>query len=243
MHLEVREIRKQFHWKRALQGISLTIEPGQIVAMVGLNGAGKSTLLRCLAGLAAPDRGDLLYDGKSFSREDIATRRRFFFLPDEPQFFPGEPLVRNLSILLRLYEADRPGMEDRIVELFQELDLLGSAFRDPKGLSRGQRYKGMLAALVAIDPEIWLLDEPLASGMDPLGLAAFRKYARSAADRGRTVIYSTQILDTAERLSDRLLILHEGRVHAFGPAGALSELAGGNGGLDGLLDQLRDKTA
>ena len=109
-------------------------------------------------------------------------------------------------------------------------------------LSRGQRYKAVLATLLAIDPEVWLLDEPFASGMDPHGITAFNRHAREATARGRTIIYSTQILDAAERFSDRLCVIHRGKVRAFS---ATLELRKGHLGdasaLDEIFKQLREE--
>lgn len=94
--------------------------------------------------------------------------------------------------------------------------------------------------LLAIDPPIWLLDEPFASGMDPLGLTAFRRHAHQAAERGHTVIYTTQILEVAERFSDRVCVLHQGTVRAFGALDSLREPGEASDGiLLRLLEQLR----
>jgi ABC-type multidrug transport system ATPase subunit len=82
-------------------------------------------------------------------------------------------------------------------------------------LSRGQKFKAALVALIVLDPEVWLLDEPFAAGMDPQGHAVFRRYANKAAGRGRTIIYTTQLLELAEQFSDRVLVFDHGKVHAF----------------------------
>jgi ABC-2 type transport system ATP-binding protein len=241
MHLRVCELTKRYGRRRALDNVSLDIAPGQIVAVLGLNGAGKSTLLNCFAGLTAPDSGQVLFDGIELNREDLAMRRRFYHLPDFPLLFDHGPVLRNLSIILRLYEADGPGTEDKVLALLEEFDVLPLAFAPAGILSRGQRYKVALVALLAVDPEIWFFDEPLASGMDPLGLSAFRRHARSAAERGRTIIYSTQLVEAAEKLCHRAIILHDGRVQGFDTLERLSptEESGGSN-LGELFVRLRD---
>ncbi len=123
--------------------------------------------------------------------------------------------MRNIAIVLRLFEADGVGAENRVLELLREFDLLPLALRPVSSLSRGQGYKAGLVAMLAADRDLWLLDEPFASGMDPLGIDAFKRAAREAAGRGRTIIYSTQLLDVAERFSDRVCIIHKGAIHAF----------------------------
>jgi ABC-2 type transport system ATP-binding protein len=215
MKIELREISKKYQALTALDKVSFTIEPGQIVALLGPNGAGKTTLLRCLTGIAAPTSGKVLYDGELFERNRLDLRRRFSFLPDFPFVFENWTLIQHIGMVLRLHQADGPGIEEKVIELLVELDLLALADRPFQSLSRGQRYKGALAALMAVDPEVWLLDEPFASGMDPHGISSFKRRSREAAARGRTIIYSTQILDAAERFSDRVCIVYRGTVVAF----------------------------
>src|SRR5262245_18651550 len=112
MHIALRGLSKAYGANNALDDVSLEIAPGQIVAVLGPNGAGKTTLLRCLAGVAIPNRGEILCDGQSFRRERIDLRRRFAFLPDFPYVFPSMTVLRHIGMVLRLYEADRPGVEE-----------------------------------------------------------------------------------------------------------------------------------
>ena len=215
MLVELRGVLKSYDKTRALNRVSLELQPGQIISLLGPNGAGKTTLLRCLAGMIGPDAGEVMLDGETYQRDRLELRRRFMFLPDFPFLFWEQTPLRNPSIILRLFEADRPGVEERVAELMKEFDLLPLANRAVHTLSRGQAYKVALTALIAADPELWLLDEPFASGMDPHGINAFKAHARQAVARGRTVVYSTQLLDVAERFSDRVCVIHQGDVHAF----------------------------
>lgn len=235
MQIVLEHLSKAYGTSPALQDVSLTIPPGQIVALLGPNGAGKTTLLRCLAGVAAPTRGEILYDGQSFRRDRIDLRQRLAFLPDFPYVFPGMTVLRHIGMVLRLYEADQPGIEERVLELLREFDLLAQAETPLKNLSRGQVYKAALIALLAANPELWLFDEPFASGMDPRGLAALRAQVSAAVRRGRTVLYSTQILEVAERFSDRVCILHHGKVQRFA---AIAELRRAATGTEPVLEEL-----
>lgn len=215
MNIEIRGVLKSYRSIRALDRISLEISPGQIVSLLGENGAGKTTLLRCLAGIAAPDRGEVYFDGQEFRRDRLDLRGRIYIMPDFPLLFWEHTVTRNIAIILRLYDADGPGAENRVLELLRDFDLLPLALRPVHSLSRGQLYKTGLVAMLAADREVWLLDEPFASGMDPHGIDAFKRHARDAATRGRTILYSTQILDVAERFSHRVCLIHKGEVRAF----------------------------
>lgn len=242
MLVELHAVSKAYGNVRALDRVSLEILPGQVVAVLGANGAGKTTFLRLLAGIAAPDRGSVSLDGEPFRRDRLDQRRRLHFLPDFPPLLPQDTVLANLALVLKLFGRDGPGIEQAVLDRLEEFDLLPLADALVGTLSRGQAYKVALTALLVVDPELWLLDEPLASGMDPLGLSAFRGHAREAVGRGRTVIYTTQVLEVVERFSDRVCLLHEGEVRAWLTTGELRERAAGTGEdpLDRLFRQLRE---
>ena len=243
MKVELRQLSKAYFGKWALRDLSVEVVPGQLVALLGPNGAGKTTLLRCLSGILAPDKGEICYDGERFHRGRIDLRRRFMFLPDTPAPSPAWDLTRQIGLVIELYDKNRKGIEDRVVELLHDFDLVKLVDQPLAMLSRGQAYKAALVALLAVDPELWLLDEPLASGMDPHGIMALKRHVRAAVERGRSIIYSTQILDVVESFADRVCILHEGCVHAFGP---MQELRGqsGNGerSLEEIFSRLREES-
>ncbi|MCY3018611.1 MAG: ABC transporter ATP-binding protein [Planctomycetota bacterium] len=240
MRIEIKDLSKSYGKVRALSGISLAIEPGQIVAVLGPNGAGKTTLLRCLATIAAVDRGSILCDEEELRRDRIDLRQRLFFLPDFPLFYPEMKLVRHIGMVLRVYRADAPEAPARVLELLRDFDLLPLIDSGMGTLSRGQAYKAALCACLAVDPELWLLDEPFASGMDPHGLMSFKNRARDAAARGHTVLYSTQILDVAEGFSDKVCVIHKSELRAFESVAQLAEKKGTPGNvLESLFETLR----
>jgi len=244
MKIELRGVLKTYRAQHALDYVSLEIDPGQIVGVLGANGAGKTTLLRCLAGIAAPDKGEVLFDGEPFRRDRLDMRSRLYTMPDFPFLFWEHSIVRNIAMILRLYEADEDGAEVRVLQLLRDFDLLPLALRPVHSLSRGQLYKAGLTAMIAADRELWLLDEPFASGMDPHGIDAFKRHAREAAERGRTILYTTQILDIAERFSDRVCLIHKGEIRAFDPLEKLrAQVQDKNNVLEEMFRQLREGDA
>jgi ABC-type multidrug transport system ATPase subunit len=228
MRIELRDVLKSYRSTHALDHVSLVAEPGQVITLLGPNGAGKTTMIRCLAGIARADKGGVYYDDQEFNRDRMDLRQRLYLLPDFPHLFWDQSILRNITIILRLFNADGEGAKERITELLHDFDLLPLALRPVQTLSRGQAYKAGLVAMIAADRELWLLDEPFASGMDPLGIDAFKRHARAAASRGRTIMYSTQILDVAERFSDRVCVIHRGEIRAYDT-------------MDNLRDQASDK--
>jgi ABC-2 type transport system ATP-binding protein len=240
MKIELRAVSKSYGKARALDHASLEIGPGQIVAILGANGAGKTTLLRCLAGIAAPDSGSIVCNDEPFERDKLELRRQLFFLPDFPVVFYEMPIIRHIGMVLRVYEREESGIEKRVLQLLKDFDLFTVAENPLNTLSRGQVYKAALVALIALNPEVWLLDEPFASGMDPHGINMLKRYAREAVTQGRTIIYSTQILEIVEKFSDRVCILHQGEVRAFDSVSLLENSQGG-GGLEEIFRQLREE--
>jgi len=225
----------------ALRNVSLTIEPGTIMAVLGPNGAGKTTLLRCLAGVMIPGWGSIEFDGKPFRRDALEERRRVLFLPDIPLSFPNMTVIQHVAMLLRLYQASPDHLGDRVAEHLEALDILTVAGAPLYTLSRGQSYKSALAALFSVDPELWLLDEPFASGMDPNGMAIFKQRARAAAAAGRIILYSTQILEIAESFCDRVCVIDRGVVRLDESVAALRERVGTTTGvLEETFRRLRE---
>ncbi|MDA1164908.1 MAG: ABC transporter ATP-binding protein [Planctomycetota bacterium] len=242
MLIEIENLTKTFGSRAALNNVSLTIDPGQIVTMLGPNGAGKTTLLRCLAGISQAVRGRLLYDGEVFRRDRIDLRKRFHFVPDFPFFYFDATVLQHIGMIVRAYLPEDSPIEEKVVELLEEFEVLPLIDSQVSKLSRGQAYKVALTALMAVDPEVWILDEPFASGMDPHGIAAFRRRAREASHRGRTIIYSTQLLELAEAFSDRVCIIADGQVHAFDEMAHLRSTTSAADGfiLEELFERLRE---
>lgn len=244
MKIEFRAVSKKYGGTRALDRASFEIAPGQLIAVLGANGAGKTTLLRTMAGIVAPDSGLVHLDDHVFTRDRMDLRRKLAFLPDIPVVFWEMTVLRHIGMLLRVYEMEKPGIDDRVLQLLKDFDLLPLAEMPLHTLSRGQLYKAALIALIAVEPELWLLDEPFSSGMDPHGISMLKHHVRAATSRGATVIYSTQILEIAERFSDRVCILHKGEVRAYDSAVTLQAMAAGHSsGLDMIFAQLRQEEA
>jgi ABC-type multidrug transport system ATPase subunit len=239
MNVRLTDVTKIWGNTIALDQLNLNFSPGEIVCVLGLNGVGKSTLLRMLAGVFSPTYGELAFDGIPFKRNDLTLRRKIGFLPDFPIFLPGPiSVIRHIGMVLRLYEKDYAGVEHRVLEILRGLDLLEVVESNVLSLSRGQQYKTALAGLMAVEPELLLLDEPFASGMDAHGLSVLKLFGREMAAKGKTVIYTTQILEIAEQWSNRVLVLDRGAVYAFDSISNLLSFPGDD--LNQLFKRLRE---
>src|SRR5579871_4123891 len=241
LNIHFDNLTKKYGRVVALKNVTLDIAQGQIVAILGANAAGKTTLLRSLASVIVPDSGRILLDNLPLQRDNLGLRRRIMFLPDTPVLYAHLNPLQHIAMVLRLYQKDQPGIEDRAIEILKHLDLLPLIDTPVAVLSRGQIYKTALAALFLVDPELWLLDEPLASGIDPSGIIYLKQMCRQAASRGRTILYSTQILDVAENFSDRACVLHQGMVRFFDDVKSIQKGADSQGALEDLFRQLREE--
>ena len=156
MRVEVNGVTKAFEATRtkALDGLSLCFDPGEIVCVIGLNGAGKTTLLSCLAGILMPTEGKILYDGKIFHREDLELRRRMAFLSDFPMLYGRMTTLEHIALILRAYECELDtSTERRVMDALEEFGMLDKAETTLFNMSRGQIYKSGLIAQIMVSPE------------------------------------------------------------------------------------------
>lgn len=220
MQIELQEAVKTYGKVTALDGITLTFEPGEIVAVLGLNGAGKSTLLNSISGLISLSSGQVTYDKRPFRFDDLELRRKIMFIADVPDLIWDESVIRNISIFATQYHRlEDQHLTKRVVDFLEEAEVLHKSETPVSGLSRGQIYKTALAILQAVDPQLWILDEPFASGMDANGIRLFRKTVEQARkERARTIIYSTQLAEMAIGFATRICIIDQGKCYAqFSP--------------------------
>ncbi|MCQ4081648.1 ABC transporter ATP-binding protein [Streptomyces sp. RB6PN25] len=216
--IEVVGLRKSFGRIRALDGLDLTVEEGEVHGFLGPNGAGKSTTIRVLLGLLRPDAGEARLLGGDPWRDAVRLHRRLAYVPGDVT------LWRNLSggEVIDLLGRLRGGLDQR-----RKQELLRRFELDPtkKGrtYSKGNRQKVALVAALASDAELLILDEPT-SGLDPLMESVFRECVREERDRGRTVLLSSHILSEVEALCDRVSIIRKGRTVETGTLTGLRHL-------------------
>ena len=199
----------------AVDGLDLTVPPGGILGFLGPNGAGKTTTLRVCAGLLAPHGGTIEIAGVSLARDPRGARRRMGFVPDRPFLYERLNALEFLEFVGALYDVPRRTARARAEALLARLELGDAAHAYIESYSLGMRQKVAVAAALLHEPALVLLDEPL-QGLDPRAARALKDLLRERAASGAGVLVSTHLLDVAERLCDRVLILHHGRKVAEG---------------------------
>jgi ABC-2 type transport system ATP-binding protein len=221
-----RGIRKSFGAKVVLDGVDLDVATGTIVAMLGPNGAGKTTLVRILATLIRPDAGHATVAGHDLLADPVAVKRSISLTGQYAavdDMLTGEENLRMMARLLRL--APRAARA-RAAELLDEFGLLDAGARLVKTYSGGMRRRLDLAISMIARPQLLFLDEPT-TGLDPRSREQLWGTVRRLADEGVTVLLTTQYLEEADQLADRITMLHEGRIVAQGTADQLKSSLGG----------------
>jgi ABC-2 type transport system ATP-binding protein len=220
LSIVVQDFHKNYGETVAVAGISFAVEPGEILGLLGPNGAGKTTTLRMLMGILQPSAGSARIAGLDCFAERVAVKRRVGYLPDEPIFYEylrGREILRFVGAMHNL----TPGQIDaRAQPLVARLDLADALDEYAANYSRGMKKKLALICALLHDPALLILDEPT-SGLDPAGIRTLHELLREVTDAGKTVFYSTHLLDHAEKLCDRVGILDRGRLAL---AGTLAEL-------------------
>ncbi|MFZ5438791.1 MAG: ABC transporter ATP-binding protein [Myxococcota bacterium] len=223
--IELEHIVRDFGATRAVDGVSFSVEAGEVVGLLGPNGAGKTTTLRVLAGLLTPASGTARVAGLELSVAPLEARRHLGFLTASTGLYErltGREVLRTFGRLQRMDEAR---LDARIAELAQELEL--TAFLDKRcgALSSGQKQRISIARAVVHDPDVYVLDEPTAT-LDPVASREILELVRRAKARNKAVLFSTHRMEEAEYLCTRLIFMRAGKIVARGTSAELLAQSG-----------------
>ncbi len=222
--LELRGLRKAF-LRPAVDGLDLTIAPGELFAFLGANGAGKTTTLRMIAGLLRPDSGSIRIFGIDAVADQAAAKRITAWLPDEPLLYDKLTPLEYLEFIAGLWEVPSALAAARGEELLRRLGLWPHRDTRCEGFSRGMRQKTMLAGALLHDPRLLILDEPL-TGLDAAAARDVKDLLQDRVRAGNSILLTTHILDVAERIADRIGIIAAGRLLEIGTFSALQQRHG-----------------
>jgi len=217
--IETFDLAKNYGATRALLGLDLRVDEGEVVGCLGPNGAGKTTLIRLLLGLLISTRGRAEIFGLDARRDTVAAHRRLAYVPGEANLWPTLSVAETLRLL---------GQVQGTVDLVYQKELIDRFSLDPskrvRALSKGNRQKLILIAALASRADLLVLDEPT-SGLDPLMEQAFRLCVHEAKDRGQSVLLSSHILSEVEALCDQIAILRSGSLVEMGTMAQMRHLS------------------
>jgi ABC-2 type transport system ATP-binding protein len=222
--LEVNDVSKSYRGIAALRMLSLTARPGQVTGLLGPNGSGKSTTVKMLVGLLRPSRGRILYHGANIQFGLLEYQRLVGYVPEEPRLYSYLKAPEYLELVGGLHDIESGTLKRRIRRYLELFGLESDVQAPMSAFSKGMRQKVLISAALLHDPEILVLDEPN-SGLDVASTMILRRVVTTLAARGKTIIYSSHLMDIVEKVCDDVVILHKGNVVAHDSVTRLRELA------------------
>lgn len=222
--LELQSVTKSYGDFRAVDNLGLIVRPGTIFGLLGPNGAGKTTTLRMIMDIIAPDEGIVLFQGRPRSSADLTN---IGYLPEERGLYRKMTVSDHLLFLAELHGMTRREALPAIEMWLDKVELADWAKKRVEELSKGMQQKIQLVGTVLHEPELLILDEPF-SGLDPVNQILFKNLLDEYRDQGKTVIFSTHIMDQADKLCDHICLISRGSVLLDGDLGQIKRSYGGN---------------
>jgi ABC-2 type transport system ATP-binding protein len=240
--IELHDITQHYGVRPVLRGITLRIERGEVVVILGPNGMGKTTLLGVMAGALAPQRGEIFVDGlrrRGSEEEELAIRRMTVYLPDQP-WLPAQRTAREFLLAVgRVYDVEEGRLMEHVEQLLHLFDLDGPGDGPIRALSAGQKKKVALCSALVAETPILLLDEPFSGGLDPAGIVTLKQIIQHhGRRRDRTIVLTSPVPELVEEIATRIIVLHDGEVLAFDTLDGLQRLTAHRGTLDEVLQRL-----
>ena len=214
--IEIKNVSKSYDGKvKALNDISFKIDNGEIFAFIGHNGAGKTTMIKSLVGILDFDSGDILINGKSIKKEPIECKREMAYVPDNPDLYENMTGLDFINFICDIYDVSLEDRKVNIEKYSKMFEMDGKLGSDISSFSHGMKQKVALIAALSHNPDVLIMDEPFV-GLDPKAVFDMKEVMHKMAKEGKTIFFSTHILDVAEKLCDRVAIIKKGEIVKIG---------------------------
>jgi len=234
--IELRQVKKQYSGTYVLQGIDLSFDKGQIVGYIGPNGAGKSTTIKILTGIIADFEGNAMVLGYDVRKDPMIIKQQIGYIPEHAALYDVLTPMEYLDFVGKLYQMDAVMTRKKALELLRLFDLADKHDMRMNSFSKGMRQKVLLISGLIHNPEIIFLDEPL-SGLDANAVILVKEILSQLKHSGKTIFYSSHIMDVVEKISDRIIIINKGAVIADGTFDELRK-AGMESSLENIFTTL-----
>lgn len=224
---------------KGVQDVNIHVEKGDIYAFIGHNGAGKTTALKCVTGIHGFDSGEIFVDGKDISKDPIACKKSFAYIPDNPDLYEYLTGIQYLNFIADVFEvpaAKRSKIIEKYADAFEITASLGDLI---SSYSHGMKQKLAIISALVHEPRLLILDEPFV-GLDPKAAVVLKGVMHDICDNGGAIFFSTHVLDVAEKLCNKVTIIKSGKIIA---SGSMSELTkDGNSLEDIFMEVLEGET-
>lgn len=214
--IEIKNVSKTYNGKKkVLKNISFKIEGGEIFAFIGHNGAGKTTMIKCIMGILDFEEGDILVDNKSIKEEPLECKRIMAYVADNPDLYENMKAIDFINFICDMYEVSEDIRRENTLKYAKMFEIEDKLNDDISSFSHGMKQKIALIAALAHNPKVLIMDEPFV-GLDPKAVYDVKEIMRNMAKDGKTIFFSTHILDVAEKLCDRVAIIKDGTIVKVG---------------------------
>ena len=213
--IQIKNLFKSYGTNLVLRGINLEVYPGQVIGYIGPNGAGKSTTIKILCGLIPDFEGEVLIKGIDIKKDPLAVKRIIGYVPEIAELYEVLTPLEFLGFIGDLYEMDGKIAEDRIVKMLTAFGLEKNINQRMDSFSKGMRQKVLIMSGLLNNPDILILDEPL-SGLDANSVILIKDLIEKLAKDGKTIFYSSHMMDIVEKVSDRIVLIDQGKILANG---------------------------
>ena len=236
--IEIKNVSKSYKKDRkVIDDISLKIKDGEIFGFIGPNGAGKTTTIKMITGILDIDEGEIYIDGISIKENPIEAKKLFGFVPDNPDMFLKLTGIEYLNFIADMYEVSTEKRIERINNLAKDFEMDKVLNNKIQSYSHGMRQKIIIIGELIHEPKNWILDEPL-TGLDPRSSYDLKKLMREHSNSGKTVFFSTHVLEVAEKLCDRVGIIVKGKIIFVGTLEELRAELKQNASLEELFMEI-----
>ena len=214
--IEIKNVSKTYNGKKkVLNNVSFKIESGEIFAFIGHNGAGKTTMIKCIMGILDFEEGDILVDNKSIKEEPLECKRIMAYVADNPDLYENMKAIDFINFICDMYEVSEDIRRENTLKYAKMFEIEDKLNDDISSFSHGMKQKVALIAALAHNPKVLIMDEPFV-GLDPKAVYDMKEIMRDMTKNGKTIFFSTHILDVAEKLCDRVAIIKDGTIVKVG---------------------------
>ena len=226
--VEVNQVSKSFGSRQAVANVTFSARGGEVLGLLGPNGSGKSTLIKTIVGIIKPDAGSIQVLGTNVAADPVAVKRMIGYVPEAPRLYEFLSGVEYLDFVADIHGLGKVERHERILEFLKALDLEGRENELIHGYSQGMKQKLAIAAALLHHPRVLVLDEPL-NALDPRSARIVKDVIHKLRNNGVPTIFSTHVLEIADAICDRIIIVYDGRIIAEGTSQELKTKAGSAG--------------
>ena len=233
--LNISHLTKLYGEKKAVDDLTLTIQPGEIYGFIGHNGAGKTTTLKSVAGILKFDSGDITIGGFSVKTDPIACKKQMAYIPDNPDLYDFMTGIQYLNFVADIFGVSAAARQARIRKYGDLFELTDDLAQPVNAYSHGMKQKLALISALIHEPKLILMDEPFV-GLDPIASHSLKGLMREICDNGGAIFFSTHVLEVAEKLCDKVAIIKGGKLIR---SGTMEEVRG-DASLESVFLELED---